>query len=411
MSQQRYSTTFGPTITLRGMTEIPPGHVASPGENRTFTAEEFLGVAKADSEDPSWRWYEHPENYLPRLPALRLTREAYEGALGEINEVFPKRWAESARPRGSFAVERIPVPYWPRWASFHPFGQFVGAPGVDWTKLAHVLRFGLALHRTAQIPGIRRKRGDLSNLDQYAGAQFEIDLLSDLTLAAYIEARYRGAPFAMAVTRRCALPLEVNDVEDWVPVDVRLHARQPPGGARAAVEELCGRINQAIKDVIHDAEHRGIHAPEFSVEYRTDGPLRTLHFSWGTAEGYAAELTRLIGSTLDEKCAQLRSVIERGLPAFIALDCRSLFPPLIRHAPEQTVRPEWFESALGAGLDFLIREPSINGILWLRQRTDLFTPVHTLVHEFPLMCLQTVESRVNLESYGQLHAALVATAS
>ena len=123
------------------------------------------------------------------------------------------------------------------------------------------------------------------------------------------------------------------------------------------------------------------------------------------------ELTQLIGKTLGKKCAQLRSVTERGLPAFIALDCRSLLPPLIRHAPEQTVRPEWFESALGAGLDFLTREPSINGILWLRQRTDLSTPVHTLVHEFPLMCLQTVESTVTLESYGQLHAALAAASS
>jgi hypothetical protein len=126
-------------------------------------------------------------------------------------------------------------------------------------------------------------------------------------VAAYAEARHRGAPFGMAVSHLVHPPFEA----DWEALRVTL---KRTSGIHADVRQLARAINADIASIVKSVQivPALIETNDYTIEHLRGDEPRTLHFRYGSEQPYAGELEQLVYRTLEEKSTQLTRVASQG---------------------------------------------------------------------------------------------------
>lgn len=145
-------------------------------------------------------------------------------------------------------------------------------------------------------------------------------------IEAYAEARHRGAPFGMALSRLVQTPTDA----DWHLLKIKL---KRVSGVQAEIGAIADRINKDIEAVLGTASDSptSIETDDYTIKHIDEGERRTTRLSYGRHESYSSELEHLVLGTLRDKSAQIKAIASKGYPSILLLDCRSLLVP---RAPE-----------------------------------------------------------------------------
>ena len=169
------------------------------------------------------------ERFYQELVRLcKISDRDYQAAVEQISAVFPDAWARSELQaiqsgQGSFTQFQLHASPFDR-LSHHPIPFLIATDHPGGIELSEVVRLGMDLNLTKNIPGIKGVRNRLRDFDSYPGAIFEIEVASELTRAGlnpeivriprstaqdfkvsidgrdiYIEARHRGISRGMAI--------------------------------------------------------------------------------------------------------------------------------------------------------------------------------------------------------------------
>jgi hypothetical protein len=281
----------------------------------------ILGIPKLVSDEPGWRWFADSVNYLPVLSALRVSRAEYEEALSEFDRVFPPDWAtEEARSAlvriseggGGIGAMRL-TGHAGFWLEFHPVALLT-AMGPDWTSGAAIIHLGLALARTARIPGTSKIRSDLRDLRQFPGALFELEVLSHAVLASlqpqvertpdfrvdtsngpvWLELTRRTVPAAFYVLNRTCRPFRAKYGQ------LSIEIRDLPGDAPDQIEGFISTIRKAIEELESADRARTTETSAFKLAWDPSANAET-HGTFGEERTVAAELARVVRIALKDK--------------------------------------------------------------------------------------------------------------
>jgi hypothetical protein len=367
-----------------------------------MNAKEFFGLERVEEDNPDWVWFLDPANYSQVLGTFQVSENIYLNAWGEVLNVFPRTWARKtmlARIGGPTA-QGIHPPFF-GWLHYHPVAHFLSQHVFAWSSAVHVLRLGMELLNTRDIPRIQSLRRDLKNLDQYIGRLFELEVLSDLAArglqpsiygtpdfrfrvgntSVYAEARHRGLPFGMATTFGIHPPIDAN----WHSIRVTL---RKVSGTRSDMLDLELRINRDIAEMFRSPADSipQVVREDYTIEHTEDGEARTMSISYGKDESWRSELRRVTHLTLVEKSKQIRPIALSGHRVALMMDCRSLVSPLAKSGNPSVDKhnTEQRNSVLDAGAQFLEENQWVSGIVWWWKHTawakklaeDLHQPWH-----------------------------------
>ena len=343
-------------------------------------------------------WYLEPSTYRSFVEQTSITEEEYVASIEEVLAVIPlseaQKYVDDLLKRdghltGPFYIHPVPFNILIR----HPLKMFLGASIGDFWALADVVKFGLDLLCTRDIPGVAAIRRDLRNQDQYVGRLFEIELLAELVranampqikgtpdfsgeiggLKFLMEARHRGVAFPQAIVSQLTTSLGFKEFGELA---VQL---APVGGKGELVSEVASSIGAQILSLIeHTGERsREISTGAFTIRHDPTGGPRSVTFSYGKGT-YAEDLAVLVSSALIGKERQLQSSAHGNCVRIVALDLRALFPALpVENAKDATAPawlgyygqriPEWRNAILGSCKDFLNSPTVVTGVLlWFR---------------------------------------------
>lgn len=134
--------------------------------DQLIDTKQLFGLNRVVPDDPEWAWFLDPQNYVPVLPKLRLDEATYLDTWNEVVRVFPLGWAREthAKTKGSYGWTGIHPPVL-GWLAHHPVASFLATRPYGWATIAPLLRLGLDLIRTRDIPRIQSFKVDLRNLD------------------------------------------------------------------------------------------------------------------------------------------------------------------------------------------------------------------------------------------------------
>jgi hypothetical protein len=251
----------------------------------------------------------------------------------------------------------------------------------------------------------------MRNLDQYVGRLFELEVLSEFTrrgwapeivgtpdfrfhvdgIEAYAEARHRGAPFGMALSRLVHLPMDA----DWHLLKIklkRISVRQ------AEVGTLAGRINKDLETILRTAHDSptSIETDDYAIKHIAEGERRTVQLSYGRHESYSSELEHLVLGTLQDKSDQIKAVASQGYPSILVLDCRSLLSPEPRKLDDARVanRSRFMTRILAGGDRFLAENQWVSGIIWWLKKADWPLSLYEMIHEPPLISMTAADGYI-----------------
>jgi hypothetical protein len=391
--------------------------------DQLMDAKQLFGLARIVPDDPEWIWFRDPENYSPVLPKLGLDEGTYLDVWDEVTRVFPLHWAREthAKENQSYGWTGLHPPVL-GWLAHHPVASFLATRPYGWATVAPLLRLGLDLIRTRDLPRTQSLRVDLRNLDQYVGRLFELEVLSEFArrgwapeivgtpdfrfhingIEAYAEARHRGAPFGMALSRLVHTPMDA----DWHRLNITL---KRISGVHAEVSAIAGRINKDVETILGTAHDSpiSIETDDYAMEHIAEGERRTIRLSYGSHESYASELEHLVLGTLRDKSAQIKAVAAKGHPAILLLDCRSLISPEPRTPDDARVanRAKYMTRILAGGDRFLAENQWVSGIIWWWKKADWPIRLSEMIHEPPLISMLTADGYIE-----SMDTALVAAA-
>lgn len=203
-------------------------------------------------------------------------------------------------------------------------------------------------------------------------------------IEAYAEARHRGAPFGMALSRLVHRYIDA----DWHLLKITLKRKS---GVQTEVGAIAGRINKDIETIPWTAPTT-IERDDYAIEHVAEGERRTIQFSYGGHESYSNELEHLVLGTLQDKSRQIKAVASKGHPSILLLDCRSLLSPEPRKPDEaHTSNPARFMTRILSGGDrFLAENQWVSGVVWWWKKADWPSSLSEMIHEPPPISM-TVE--------------------
>lgn len=380
--------------------------------DQLIDAKQLFGLTRIVLDDPEWIWFRDPQNYSPVLARLGLDEGTYLDVWDEVTRVFPLHWAREthAKVKQGYGWTALHPPVL-GWLEHHPVATFLATRPHGWATVAALLRLGLDLIRTRDLPRIQSLRVDLRNLDQYVGRLFELEVLSEFArrgwapeivgtpdfrfhidgIEAYAEARHRGAPFGMAVFRLVHPPMDA----DWHLLKITL---KRISGVQAEVGAIAGRINKDVETILgtaHDSP-ASIETDDYAIKHVAEGERRTIQLSYGRHESYSSELEHLVLGTLQDKSAQIKPVASKGYPSILLLDCRSLFSPEPRKPDDARVanRARFMASILAGGDRFLAENQWVSGIIWWWKRADWPLSLSEMIHEPPLISMTAADGHI-----------------
>jgi hypothetical protein len=322
--------------------------------------------------------------------------DEYRVYVEELRATFPEQWV--AKEGALIRANRLAVAEFRLHAFFlhrlshHPIPLLLDGTYKGSEPLRELARLGRDLMRTRNYSRIGSLRARLKTFEEFPGALFELEVLSELHRAqlpteilkpplpdfavhvgkrVLIEARHRGVPKSMI--------LAMDVFAAFGPAEGGL----PPGLAIKVDPWILALepVERGVAEVVQRVK-RGLNSG--NVEYRDDG-IQLEHRSELAVDGnsvriettefsYGEDLSHLVYLTLKEKERQLIGLRDESTRCVIALDLQSLVPVLSPTKADRLIAEvAEIRSKVIAGIQSFVHESvDVSAVLcWWTRRGDL----------------------------------------